>query len=337
MKVLVTGGAGYIGSHTALELLNRGDEVVIIDNFANSSCVALKRLAEICGRKPVFYEGDVKDKLLLRRIFSEQHIDSIIHFAGLKSVSESIKKPLEYYENNIVATVDIVDEAAKANVKNFIFSSSATVYGDPEVIPISELNKTGGTTNPYGTSKLFAEKILQDYAAANKDFNITILRYFNPVGAHVSGKIGEDPNGVPNNLVPYVSKVAVGKYEYVSIFGNDYKTKDGTGIRDYIHVTDLAKGHLAALDHIGKFGNIRIYNLGTGNGYSVLDVINSFQRISGVGIKYQVAPRRNGDVAECWSDPSLALAELKWRAELSLDDMLKDTWKWQTLNPNGYN
>lgn len=337
MKILVTGGAGYIGSHTVLELLNRGDEVVVIDNFVNSSRASLERVSELCGRTPILYEGDVRDKGLLQKIFSEHKINSIIHFAGLKSVSESIQKPLEYYENNIESTISLVDEAVSSGVLNFIFSSSATVYGNPEHVPISELSKVGGTTNPYGTSKLFAEKILQDYAACNINFNVTILRYFNPVGAHHSGKIGEDPNGIPNNLVPYVSQVAVGKHEVVSVYGNDYPTPDGTGVRDYIHVTDLATGHLAALDYMGKYRNYNVYNLGTGQGHSVLDVINAFQKISGVAINYKFSPRRNGDIAECWSDPSLAFKELKWRAEFTLEDMLRDAWNWQIQNPDGYN
>ncbi|WP_431642044.1 UDP-glucose 4-epimerase GalE [Enterobacter hormaechei] len=336
MQILVTGGAGYIGSHTVLELLMRGVEVVVIDNFVNSSQVSLERITELCGKSPVLYKGDVRDKKLLQRVFTEQNINSIIHFAGLKSVSESIQTPLEYYENNIVATISLVDEAIRHGVNNFIFSSSATVYGDPETIPVCESNRIGGTTNPYGTSKLFAEKILQDYAKSNKQFNVTVLRYFNPVGAHFSGRIGEDPNGIPNNLVPYVSQVAVGKHEIVSIYGSDYPTKDGTGVRDYIHVTDLAKGHLAALDYIGKYGNYNVYNLGTGQGHSVLDVISTFQKISGIAINYKFSPRRNGDIAECWSDPSLAQKELHWRAELTLEDMLRDAWNWQVANPDGY-
>ncbi|ELX1094707.1 UDP-glucose 4-epimerase GalE [Escherichia coli] len=337
MKVLVTGGAGYIGSHTVLELLSRGDDVVVIDNLVNSSRTSLDRVFELCGRAPVFYEGDVRDKELLKTIFTEHDIDSIIHFAGLKSVSESIRKPLEYYENNIVATISLIDEAAKYGVMNFIFSSSATVYGNPDFVPISESSKIGGTTNPYGTSKLFAEQILKDFAACNVNFNVTILRYFNPIGAHPSGRIGENPNGIPNNLVPFASQTAVGKHKVVSIYGNDYPTLDGTGIRDYIHVTDLAKGHLAALDHIGKHGNYNVYNLGTGQGYSVLDVINTFQKISGIAINYIFSQRRSGDIAECWSDPSLALKELQWQAKLSLEDMLRDAWNWQKNNPDGYN
>lgn len=339
MRVLVTGGAGYIGSHTVLELLQRGDDVIILDNFVNSSELVLDRIREICGKVAICYRGDVRDRLLLKRIFKEQKIDAIIHFAGLKSVSESIRKPLEYYDNNLAATMALVEESERVGVNKFIFSSSATVYGNPENVPISEFNKTGGTTNPYGTSKLFAEKILMDFAACNKNYNITVLRYFNPVGAHKSGKIGEDPNGIPNNLVPYISQVAVGKYEYLSIYGDNYPTKDGTGVRDYIHVVDLAKGHLAALDlNINeKSNNFNIYNLGTGKGYTVLDVIHTFVKISGVNINYKIAPRRDGDIAECWSDPSLASKELQWRAELTLEDMLYDAWTWQTLNPNGYN
>ncbi|AIJ09574.1 MULTISPECIES: UDP-glucose 4-epimerase GalE [Edwardsiella] len=336
MAILVTGGAGYIGSHTVLALLSRGDEVVVLDNFVNASAQALNRVAQICGRQPHLYRGDVRDRALLRQIFAQHAISDVIHFAGLKAVGESVEKPLEYYDNNVSGTLVLLEEMHCAGVQGFIFSSSATVYGDPESVPLTENSRTGGTTNPYGTSKLMVEQILQDVSRARPEMRITALRYFNPVGAHPSGLIGEDPNGIPNNLVPYVAQVAVGKLACLSIFGDDYPTHDGTGVRDYIHVMDLATGHLAALDRRDEGASYKVYNLGTGVGYSVLDIVAAFERCSGVTIPYRFAPRRAGDIAECWSDPALAARELGWRAQYDLDQMMRDTWRWQQSNPNGY-
>lgn len=336
MAILVTGGAGYIGSHTVLALLARGDEVVVLDNFVNASPRALARVEQICGRQPQLYRGDVRDRALLRQIFAQHHISDVIHFAGLKAVGESVEKPLAYYDNNVSGTLVLLDEMRQAGVRGFIFSSSATVYGDPESVPLRETSRTGGTTNPYGTSKLMVEQILQDLAVAAPEMRITALRYFNPVGAHPSGLIGEDPNGIPNNLIPYVAQVAVGKLSCLSVFGNDYPTHDGTGVRDYIHVMDLAAGHLAALDHRDEGDNYKVYNLGTGIGYSVLDIVAAFERSAGVTIPYRFVPRRAGDIAECWSDPALAAQELGWRAQYGLEAMMADTWRWQQQNPNGY-
>lgn len=336
MAILVTGGAGYIGSHTVLALLERNEQVVVLDNLANSSAVSLQRVAEITCQNVAFYHNDIKDRTALQRIFREHNISCVIHFAGLKSVGESVAKPLEYYENNLSGTLVLLDEMRRAGVQQFIFSSSATVYGTPEHVPLRETSRIGGTTNPYGTSKLMAEQILQDFAKAEPSFSITILRYFNPVGAHKSGLIGENPNGIPNNLMPYMSQVALGKLEKLAIFGEDYLTADGTGVRDYIHVMDLAEGHLKALDHIHISTGITIYNLGTGVGYSVLQMLHAFEQASGKQIAYRMAPRRSGDIAECWADASLAAEKLGWKAQYVLEDMMRDAWNWQKKNPNGY-
>lgn len=336
MAILVTGGAGYIGSHTVLTLLERGEDVVVIDNLSNASQVSLDRVAELTGKAPVVYIADVLDRKALKNIFSSHHVTDVIHFAGLKSVSESVKEPLAYYENNITGTLVLLDEMLAAGVNRFIFSSSATVYGTPESVPLSEQSPVGGTTNPYGTSKLMVEQILADFSHAQPDFRITCLRYFNPVGAHPSGRIGEDPNGIPNNLVPYISQVAIGKLESVSVFGNDYPTPDGTGVRDYIHVMDLATGHLAALDCLDKGAAYKVINLGTGIGYSVINLIEAFEKAAQTRINYKFVARRPGDIAECWSDPSLARKELGWEATYNLDEMMRDTWNWQKNNPDGY-
>lgn len=336
MAILVTGGAGYIGSHTVLALLERGDEVIVIDNLSNSSQESLVRVAELTGKKPTLYVANVLDKNILRTIFSKYSITDVIHFAGLKSVGESIKKPLEYYENNVTGTIVLLSEMLNAGVNSLIFSSSATVYGNPEKVPLSEDCQTGGTTNPYGTSKLMVEQILRDFSLAQPEFRITCLRYFNPVGAHQSGRIGEDPNGIPNNLVPYISQVAIGKLKCLSVYGNDYPTPDGTGVRDYIHVLDLASGHLAALDHQNEGASFKAINLGTGVGYSVIDLIEAFEKTSQTKINYKIVERRAGDIAECWSDSSLAKQTLGWQATRTIDEMMRDTWNWQKNNPNGY-
>jgi UDP-glucose 4-epimerase len=336
MTILVTGGAGYIGSHTVLALLERGDDVVVIDNLSNSSKVSLERVTELTGKEPTFYVADILDRHVLRDIFSNHTITDVIHFAGLKSVGESITKPLEYYENNVVGTLVLLHEMLQAGVDSLIFSSSATVYGNPEKVPLSEECQTGGTTNPYGTSKLIVEQILRDFSLAQPEFRITCLRYFNPVGAHESGRIGEDPNGIPNNLVPYISQVAIGKLECLSVYGNDYPTPDGTGVRDYIHVLDLASGHLAALDHKAEGSPFKAINLGTGVGYSVIDLIQAFEKAAQTRINYRIVERRAGDVAECWSDSSLARQHLGWQATRTIDDMIRDTWNWQKNNPDGY-
>lgn len=337
MAILVTGGAGYIGSHTVLALLERGDDVIVIDNLSNSSKESLDRVAELAGKKPTLYVADILDKNVLKEIFSTHSITDVIHFAGLKSVGESVKKPLEYYENNVVGSMVLLNEMLLAGVNSLIFSSSATVYGNPERVPLSEECQTGGTTNPYGTSKLMVEQILRDFSHAQPDFRITCLRYFNPVGAHPSGRIGEDPNGIPNNLVPYISQVAIGKLNCLSVFGDDYSTPDGTGVRDYIHVQDLASGHLAALDNKSQGAAFKAINLGTGVGYSVIDLIKAFEKAAETTINYQIVERRAGDVAECWSDSSLAKKELGWQASHTLDEMMRDTWNWQKNNPNGFN
>ena len=336
MAILVTGGAGYIGSHTVLALLERGDEVVVIDNLSNASKASLERVSELTGKVPTLYVADILDKNSLKEIFSNHAISDVIHFAGLKSVGESVRKPLEYYENNVVGTLVLLNEMLLAGVDSLIFSSSATVYGNPEKVPLSEECQTGGTTNPYGTSKLMVEQILRDFSQAHPEFRITCLRYFNPVGAHSSGRIGEDPNGIPNNLVPYISQVAIGKLECLSVYGNDYPTPDGTGVRDYIHVLDLASGHLAALDNKTVGSPFKAINLGTGVGYSVIDLIKAFEKAAQTSINYQIVERRPGDVAECWSDSSLAKRALGWEATRSLDEMMRDTWNWQKNNPNGF-
>lgn len=337
MAILVTGGAGYIGSHTVLALLEKGEEVVVLDNLCNASSQALNRVEELTGKPVRFYQVDVRDSEQVRNVFALHEISSVIHFAGLKSVGESVRKPLEYYDNNLYSTLVLLAEMKRSGVKNLIFSSSATVYGQPEQIPLTENARIGGTTNPYGTSKLMIEQMLQDCSRANPEFTIIILRYFNPVGAHPSGLIGEDPNGIPANLVPYITQVAVGKLEKLSIFGNDYPTQDGTGIRDYIHVMDVAEGHIKALDAIDNHAGVSVYNLGTGIGYSVLEILNAFEKASGRSIPYTIAPRREGDIGECWSDPSLAKQKLAWQAKRNLEDMVRDAWHWQVNNPQGFN
>lgn len=337
MAILVTGGAGYIGSHTVLALLERGEEVVVIDNLSNASQESLIRVAELTGKRPIFCIADILDRDALKTLFTQHSITDVIHFAGLKSVSESIAHPLAYYENNVAGTMVLLQEMQQAGVSSLIFSSSATVYGNPDTVPLSENSPTGGTTNPYGTSKLMVEQILRDFAAAQPQFRITCLRYFNPVGAHPSGRLGEDPNGIPNNLVPYISQVAIGKLACLTVFGDDYPTPDGTGIRDYIHVMDLAHGHLAALDHKDEGDAFKVINLGTGVGYSVIDLIKAFEKAAQTRINYRIVGRRSGDVAECWSDSSLARQLLGWQATRNLDEMMRDAWNWQKNNPDGYN
>lgn len=329
MTVLITGGAGYIGSHTAIRLLEYGMDVVILDDLSNSSLDTILYIEKISGEKVPFYKGDVRCGEVLKNIFKNHSIECVIHFAGLKSVSESIHNPAEYYDVNLNGTITLVKEMKRHNVLNLIFSSSATVYGKPDIVPLTEKSPIGGTTNPYGTSKLFAEKILQDFAFSHENFDVTLLRYFNPVGAHPSGLIGEKPNGTPNNLVPYLSRVASGKLECLSVFGGDYQTPDGTGIRDYIHVMDLADGHLAAIINNKKNKNFKVYNLGTGTGYSVLELIKTFERVNGIKVKYTITNRRPGDVGECWSDSTLAQNELNWKASRDLERMLIDAWKWE--------
>lgn len=336
MTILVTGGAGYIGSHTVLELLATGQEVIVVDNLCNSSQESLTRVAQITGRQCTFYQGDILDKHFLDSVFAKHEIDSVIHFAGLKAVGESVAKPVSYYQNNVQGTLTLLDAMADAGVFNLVFSSSATVYGDPAALPIHEDFPVGGTTNPYGTSKLMVEMVLQDVAESDPRWSFAILRYFNPVGAHISGLIGEDPNGIPNNLLPYIAQVAVGKLKALAVFGNDYDTKDGTGVRDYIHVVDLAIGHLKALAKISQESGVHIYNLGTGNGYSVLEMVNAFEQASGKSIAYNLSPRREGDIAACYAAPEKAFTELGWQAERGLPEMMQDTWRWQSNNPNGY-
>lgn len=335
MKILVTGGAGYIGSHTCVELLESGYEVVVLDNYYNSCAVSVERVEKITGKKIALYEGDVRDRAMLDKIFTEHKIDCVIHFAGLKAVGESCAKPVMYYDNNIGGTLALVEVMQKHNCKKIIFSSSATVYGDPEVLPLTETCKTGGTTNPYGTSKLFQERILSDLYDADNGWTVILLRYFNPVGAHESGLIGEDPQGIPNNLTPYIAKVAIGELKEIGVFGNDYPTPDGTGVRDYIHVVDLAKGHVSAIDGV-KGSGVFVYNLGTGIGYSVLDVIHAFEKACGRKLPYVIKPRRAGDIAACYADASKAKKELGWQAEYGIDDMCASLWKWQSMNPKGY-
>ena len=336
MAILVTGGAGYIGSHTVLELLQQGTDVVVLDNLSNSSNESLARVKQITGKDVTFYQGDILDRACLDKIFSEHTIDSVIHFAGLKAVGESVVKPIEYYQNNVQGTLTLVDAMRDAGVFKLVFSSSATVYGDPASLPIREDFPVGGTTNPYGTSKLMVEMMLQDIAKSDERFAFVILRYFNPVGAHESGLIGEDPNGIPNNLLPYISQVAVGKLEKLGVFGDDYDTVDGTGVRDYIHVVDLALGHLKALNRIASDTGAHVFNLGTGNGYSVLQMVTAFEKASGQAVPYQISPRRAGDIAACYAAPEKALKELGWQAERGIDEMMQDTWRWQSNNPNGY-
>lgn len=337
MKILVTGGAGYIGSHTCVELLNEGYEVVILDNLYNSNQKAVDRIQEITGKTVTFYETDLLDKEGVKAVFDKEEIDAVIHFAGLKAVGESVAKPMEYYHNNITGTLNLCDEMKNHGVKNIIFSSSATVYGDPAQIPISEECPKGTPTNPYGWTKWMLEQILTDIHTADPEWNVILLRYFNPIGAHKSGLIGEDPKGIPNNLLPYVAQVAIGKLECVGVFGNDYDTPDGTGVRDYIHVVDLARGHVKAIKKLADKEGVSVYNLGTGNGYSVLQVIQAFGKACGHEIPYQIKPRRAGDIATCYSTCDKANKELGWKAEFDIEDMCADSWNWQSKNPNGYN
>lgn len=335
MKILVTGGAGYIASHTIVELLNAGYECVAVDNFINSSFEAIKRVEKICGKKINFIKGDLCDSKFTDKIFKNNNIDAVIHFAGLKAVGESVKIPLDYYNNNIISTLAILNSMKKHNVKNIVFSSSATVYGKPKIVPIKE-DSALSATSPYGGTKLFIEQILQDLYTSDNSFNIALLRYFNPIGAHESGLIGEDPQGIPNNLVPYISQVAIGKLSELKIYGNDYPTKDGTGVRDYIHVVDLALGHILALKKLESKIGIQAYNLGTGVGYSVLDVVKAFEKACQKSIKYSIQPRRAGDIPECYADCKKAKKELGFVAKYSIDKMCEDVWRWQTMNPNGY-
>lgn len=336
MAILVTGGAGYIGSHTCIELLSAGYDVVVVDNLYNSSEKAIQRVEEISGKKVTFYKADILDREKLNEIFDKESIDSVIHFAGLKAVGESVAKPLEYYHNNMTGTFILGEVMRDHNVKNIIFSSSATVYGDPAFIPITEECPKGKITNPYGQTKGMLEQVLTDLHVADPEWNVVLLRYFNPIGAHKSGLIGEDPKGIPNNLVPYIAQVAVGKLECLGVFGDDYDTPDGTGVRDYIHVVDLAVGHVKALKKIEEKAGVNIYNLGTGNGYSVLQVVKAFEKACGKPIKYQIKPRRAGDIATCYSDAAKAKEELGWVAERGIEEMCEDSWRWQSNNPNGY-
>lgn len=337
MQILVTGGAGYIGSHTCVELLNAGYDVIVVDNLYNSNQKAIDRIEQITQKKVKFYKEDILSKEALKKIFSENQIDAVIHFAGLKAVGESVQKPVEYYTVNIAGTLNLIDVMRNYGCKNIIFSSSATVYGEPAQIPITEACPKGTCTNPYGWTKWMLEQILTDVHTSDPEWNVILLRYFNPIGAHESGLIGEDPKGIPNNLLPYVAQVAIGKLKCVGVFGNDYHTPDGTGVRDYIHVVDLAKGHVKALDKIKEKAGCKVYNLGTGKGYSVLDVIHAFSKACGHDIPYEIKPRRAGDIATCYSKCDLAKEELGWQAEYDLDAMCASTWKWQTMNPNGYN
>ena len=335
MNVLLTGGAGYIGSHTAVECLAAGHEVVVFDNLSNSSPKSLERVARIAGKPVDFVQGDIRDRTALRQLFSDHRIDTVVHFAGLKAVGESVEKPLLYYDNNIAGSVVLFEEMAAASVKSVVFSSSATVYGDPATVPISE-DFPLSATNPYGRSKLFIEEMLHDMARADTGWNIALLRYFNPVGAHESGLIGEDPRGIPNNLMPYVAQVAVGRRPHLQVFGGDYPTPDGTGVRDYIHVVDLARGHVAALNTLPQRTGVQTWNLGTGRGVSVLDMVRAFEAVSGKPVPYQIVARRAGDVAQCWANPERAVEALGWRAEFDLSRMCADAWRWQQANPEGY-
>ena len=336
MTVLLTGGAGYIGSHTAVELLNAGHDVIIVDNYANSSPIVAQRITQITGKPVRCYEADAADPAALERIFQENAIDSVIHFAGLKAVGESVRLPLDYYRNNLDSTLALLAAMEAHGVRQLIFSSSATVYGRHAALPYREDAETGPCTNPYGWTKLFIEQILRDYAAAHPDFSVVLLRYFNPVGAHESGLMGEDPRDIPNNLMPYIARVAVGTLPYLNVFGNDYPTPDGTGVRDYIHVTDLATGHMAALDYAAAHTGVEVFNLGTGTGYSVLDMVHAFSRACGKDIPYRIAPRRSGDIAACYADVTKAKEVLGWSARLDIDDMCRSAWNWQSHNPNGY-
>ena len=336
MSILVTGGAGYIGSHTCVELLEAGYEVVVVDNLYNASPKAIERVEEITGKKVTFYEADLLDKEALEKIFANHDIDAVIHFAGYKAVGESVQKPIEYYHNNMTGTLILCDVMRNHGVKNIVFSSSATVYGDPAQIPITENCPKGQPTNPYGWTKSMLEQVLTDIHTSDPEWNVILLRYFNPIGAHKSGIIGEDPKGIPNNLVPYIAQVAVGKRAALGVFGNDYDTPDGTGVRDYIHVVDLAVGHVKAIEKIKQNPGVEVYNLGTGNGYSVLQVVEAFGKACGNPIPYEIKPRREGDIATCYCDPQKAKEDLGWEAKYGVDEMCQDTWRWQSGNPNGY-
>lgn len=336
MAILVTGGAGFIGSHTVVELVEAGYDVVVVDNLCNSSRESIKRVEEITGKEITFYEADILDRDALKGIFEKEDIGSCIHFAGLKAVGESVEKPLEYYYNNISGTLVLLDVMREYNVKNIVFSSSATVYGSPAEIPITEQCPKGEITNPYGQTKSMIEQIMTDMQKADSEWNVILLRYFNPIGAHKSGMIGENPNGIPNNLMPYITQVAVGRLERLGVFGDDYPTHDGTGVRDYIHVVDLADGHVKAIEKMSENPGLKIYNLGTGKGYSVLDIVKNFEKASGVKIPYEIKPRRAGDIAECYADPSKAERELGWTARHDILDMCADAWRWQSNNPKGF-
>lgn len=336
MSVLVTGGLGYIGSHTCVELMNAGVDVVVADNLYNCKKSSYDRIKTLVGKDFPFYECDIRDKEGLQKVFDAEQIDSVIHFAGLKAVGESCHKPLEYFDNNVTGTLVLLDVMRNNNCKKIVFSSSATVYGMNNISPLTEDMQVGGVTNPYGRTKFMIECILQDLYASDNSWSICLLRYFNPIGAHKSGTMGEDPNGIPNNLMPYITQVAIGKREFLNVWGNDYDTHDGTGVRDYIHVVDLALGHVKAVDKIRGSEGLFIYNLGTGTGYSVLDVVNAFVKASGVNIPYKIGPRRTGDIATCYSDPSKALRELGWKAERGIEEMCEDSWRWQSQNPDGY-
>lgn len=336
MNVLVTGGAGYIGSHTCVELLNSGYGVVVIDNLCNSNPKSLDRVEELTGKKVKFYQGDVRDEALLTKIFAENEIGCVIHFAGLKAVGESVAKPWEYYDNNLNTTLVLTKVMKQVGMKNIIFSSSATVYTADNEMPLRETSRTGGCTNPYGWTKYMTEQILSGISHADETWSVVLLRYFNPIGAHKSGLIGEDPRGIPNNLMPYITQTAIGRREKLSVFGNDYDTHDGTGVRDYIHVVDLAKGHVAAVKYVTENRGCEVFNLGTGTGYSVLDMVNTFMEVNGVKVPYVIAPRRPGDIATCYADPSKSAAVLGWHAQETLADMCRDSWNWQQKNPHGF-
>ena len=337
MNVLVTGGAGYIGSHTCVELLNEGYGVVVIDNLCNSNAKSLDRVKELTGKDLKFYEGDVRDEALLRKIFAENEIGCVIHFAGLKAVGESVSIPWKYYDNNLNSTLVLTKIMEEVGMKNIIFSSSATVYTADNEMPLKETSRTGGCTNPYGWTKYMTEQILTGMANADKEWGIVLLRYFNPIGAHESGRIGEDPRGIPNNLMPYITQVAIGRREQLSVYGDDYDTHDGTGVRDYIHVVDLARGHVAAVKYVMNNKGVEVFNLGTGVGYSVLDMVKTFRDVNNVALPYVIAERRPGDIATCYADPAKSAEKLGWKAEKTLADMCRDAWNWQSKNPNGYN
>ncbi|ELX7501165.1 UDP-glucose 4-epimerase GalE [Vibrio fluvialis] len=336
MDVLITGGMGYIGSHTCVQMIAAGMTPIMVDNLCNAKAEVLNRIEALTGVRPAFYQGDIRDEAFLDAVFAKHDVQAVIHFAGLKAVGESVSKPIEYYDNNVSGTLVLVRSMRKAGVKSLVFSSSATVYGDPQIVPITETSPTGATTNPYGRSKYMVEQCLSDLVVAEPEWSITLLRYFNPVGAHPSGTMGEDPQGIPNNLMPFIAQVAVGRREKLAVFGNDYATPDGTGVRDYIHVMDLADGHIAALQVVGTQAGLHIYNLGTGKGSSVLDMVNAFSQACGKAVPYEICPRRPGDIAECWASTEKAQRELGWQAKLSLADMTADTWRWQSNNPQGY-